>query len=105
MVPARAKRAPYCFGGRRRSPEDVRSGTPNNFVNRALTTSLHPAADLLAVVEGGVAVMATVLKTLGVVAWAIIVVGYFYPRAMPLPLSPDALAVVGAILIGASVSR
>ncbi|MCC2654280.1 MAG: hypothetical protein K0Q60_4446 [Microvirga sp.] len=49
--------------------------------------------------------MATVLKTLGVVAWAIIVGGYLYPRAMPLPLSPDALAVVGAILIGASLSR
>ena len=79
--------------------------TLNNLVNRALTTSLHPAADFITVVEGGVAVMATVLKTLGVVAWAIIVVGYFYPRAMPLPLSPDALAVVGAILIGASVSR
>jgi hypothetical protein len=79
--------------------------TLNNLVNRALTTSLHPAADFITVVEGGVAVMATVLKTLGVVAWAIIVVGYFYPRAMPLPLSPDALAVVGAILIGASASR
>ena len=59
----------------------------------------------MAMVEDGVAVMANVLTTLGVVAWAIIVVGYFYPRAMPLPLSPDALAVVEAILIGASVSR